>query len=133
MEKRHVNPPSLANPPSYSHVVTIEGPGKLIHIAGQVAQDKAGNVVGKGNLEAQVEQAQANMIAALAGVGAKPSDVIKITTYVVNYKPEYRAMIAQKRLAVFGKEAPPAATLVGVQSLALDDFLVEIEAIAAIN
>jgi enamine deaminase RidA (YjgF/YER057c/UK114 family) len=133
MEKHHVNPPSLAHPPSYTHVVTIEGPGKLIHVAGQVSQDKAGNVVGKGSLEAQVDQAQANLIAALAGVGAKPSDVVKITTYVVNYKPEYRAMIAQKRLAVFGKEAPPAATLVGVQSLALDDFLVEIEAVAAIS
>jgi enamine deaminase RidA (YjgF/YER057c/UK114 family) len=133
MEKRHINPPTLAHPPSYTHVVTMEGPGKIIHIAGQVSQDKAGNVVGKGNLEAQIDQAQANLLAALEGVGAKPSDVVKITTYVVNYKPEYRSVISQKRLALFGKENPPAATLVGVQSLALPDFLIEIEAVAAIN
>jgi enamine deaminase RidA (YjgF/YER057c/UK114 family) len=133
MEKQYVNPTTLSNPPSYSHVVVIEGPGKIIHVAGQVALDKEGRIVGKGNLEAQIDQAQANLVAALAAVGAKPADVIKVTTYVANYKPEYRAMIAQKRLALFGKENPPAATLIGVQSLALDDYLVEIEAVAAIN
>ena len=58
------------------------------------------------------------------------ADIVKITTYVVNYKPEYRAIIGKARAPFFANGTPPASTLVGVAALALSEWLVEIEATA---
>ena len=86
MERKNVNPDTLLTPRGYSHVVTIEGAQKLAFIAGQVAVDKEGKLVGAGDLTAQIKQVAHNLIAALAAVGAKPSDIVKMNTYIVNYK-----------------------------------------------
>ena len=131
-EIRHVNPPDRATSPAYTEAVTAR-PGTVIWIAGQVAQNAKGEVVGKGDLKAQADQAWANMRAALAAAGASFQDVVKITTYVVNYKPSMRDELRAARLRAMGAVESPAATLVGVQSLASDDWLVEIEATAVIR
>jgi enamine deaminase RidA (YjgF/YER057c/UK114 family) len=131
-EIRHVNPPDRATSPAYTEAVTAR-PGTVIWIAGQVAQNAKGEVVGKGDLKAQADQAWANMRAALAAAGASFQDVVKITTYVVNYKPSMRDELRAARLRAMGAVEAPAATLVGVQSLASDDWLVEIEATAVIR
>ena len=131
-EIRHVNPPDRATSPAYTEAVTAR-PGTVIWIAGQVAQNAKGEVVGKGDLKAQADQAWANMRAALAAAGASFKDVVKITTYVVNYKPSMRDELRAARLRAMGAVEAPAATLVGVQSLASDDWLVEIEATAVIR
>jgi len=73
------------------------------------------------------------MRAALAAAGASFKDVVKITTYVVNYKPSMRDELRAARLRAMGAVESPAATLVGVQSLASEDWLVEIEATAVIR
>jgi len=57
-----------------------------------------------------------------------PADVVKLTTYVVNYKPELRPLLVEARSAVFSSEAIPASTLVGVQALAEPGYLIEVEA-----
>jgi enamine deaminase RidA (YjgF/YER057c/UK114 family) len=133
MEKKFVNPPTLATPQgAYTQVVSVEGAGKLIFVAGQVASDAHGHLVGKGDLGAQVRQAHANLAAALAAVGATPADIVKINTYVVNYKPEHLAVIREARLGFFSSE-PPASTLVGVAALALEGLLVEVEATAVVR
>jgi enamine deaminase RidA (YjgF/YER057c/UK114 family) len=131
-EIKHVNPPDRATSPAYTEAVTAR-PGTVIWIAGQVAQNAKGEVVGKGDLKAQADQAWANMRAALAAAGASFQDVVKITTYVVNYKPSMRDELRAARLRAMGAVEAPAATLVGVQSLASDDWLVEIEATAVIR
>jgi len=131
-EIKHVNPPDRATSPAYTEAVTAR-PGTVIWIAGQVAQNAKGEVVGKGDLKAQADQAWANMRAALAAAGASFKDVVKITTYVVNYKPSMRDELRAARLRAMGAVEAPAATLVGVQSLASDDWLVEIEATAVIR
>jgi enamine deaminase RidA (YjgF/YER057c/UK114 family) len=133
MKKQFINPPTLSTPTGYTHVVAIEGGGKLIYISGQVSFDKNGTLVGKGDFNAQARQVHENLVAALAAAGAKPADVVKINSYVVNYKPEHRAALREIRGPIFGKDHPPASTLVGVQALALEDFLLEVEAIAAIR
>jgi len=59
--------------------------------------------------------------------------VVKITTYVVNYKPEHLAVISKARASFFPSEKPPASTLVGVAALAMPEWLVEIEAVAVVD
>lgn len=72
MEKQFINPPTLLSPRGYTHVVTVEGGGKLIFVAGQVAVDAQGQLVGRGDLCAQTRQAGRNLAAALAAAGAAP-------------------------------------------------------------
>ncbi len=134
MERKNINPDTLLTPRGYSHVVTIEGAQKLAFIAGQVAIDKEGKIVGPGDLTTQIKQVAHNLIVALAGVGAKPSDIVKMNTYIVQYKASDYAAMREARAILFPDGAePPASTLVGVHSLAVDGLLVEIEAIAAIK
>ena len=129
---RHINPDGLSKSPAYSHAVTAR-PGTVVWLAGQVAQNAKGEVVGKGDLKAQLNQAWENVRIALAGSGASFKDVVKITTYVVNYKPSMRDDLRAARLKAMGSGEPPASTLVGVQSLATNDWLVEIEVTAVIK
>ena len=129
---QHINPPGLSNSPAYTQVVTAK-PGTIVWISGQVAQNSKGEVVGKGDLKAQVNQAWENVRLALAGSGATFQDIVKVTTYVVNYKPSMRDDLRAARLHFMADAKPPAATLVGVQSLASEDWLVEIEVTAVIR
>lgn len=128
--QRH-NPSELSEPKGYSHVTVATGK-RTVFIAGQVALDSGGNLVGAGDLGAQARQAFRNLLAALASVGAAPTDVAKITWYVVNYSEDLRPTIAAARREAFGEHAP-ASTLVGVQALARPDFLIEVEAIAVLD
>lgn len=132
MEKKFINPPTLAAPRGYSHVVTAIG-GKIVFIAGQVAFDTKGEIVGKGELRAQATQAYANLKAALAAAGATTADVVKLNTYVVNFKSADLSVIREVRSQFFPQENMPASTLVGVQALAVEGLLIEIEAVAMVK
>jgi enamine deaminase RidA (YjgF/YER057c/UK114 family) len=132
MEKRFINPSNLHRPRGYTHAVVVDG-GRLVFIAGQVAFDKEGNLVGKGDLRAQTEKALDNLVAALAAAGATPADVVKVNTYVVNYRPADYPIIREARARIFDGQNPPASTLIGVQALAVEELLIEIEAIAVVK
>ena len=129
---QRINPPGLVTSPAYTQVVTAK-PGTLIWVAGQTAHNAKGELVGKGDLKAQANQVWENVRLALVASGATFKDVVKITTYVVNYKPSMRDDLRAARLRFMGSADPPAATLVGVQSLASEDWLVEIEVTAVIR
>jgi enamine deaminase RidA (YjgF/YER057c/UK114 family) len=129
---QHIDPPELNKSPAYTQAVAAK-PGTIVWISGQVAQNAKGEVVGKGDLKAQLNKAWENVRLALAGSGATFQDVVKVTTYVVNYKPSMRDDLRAARLRFMGDAKPPAATLVGVQSLASDEWLVEIEVTAVIR
>ncbi len=131
MEKKLVNPPGVFKPWGYHHAVTVEGPTKLVFISGQVARDREGQLI-KGDLAAQARQANQNLMAVLAGVGATPADVVKLTTFVVGLRPENRKTVLDIRDEFFGRDSLPASTLLGVEALAEAGMLVEIEAIAAV-
>ena len=131
MEKRFINPERLIRPGNYTPVVTVSG-GRTIFISGQVPQDERGDVVGAGDLAAQVERVYQNLQTALAGAGAKLDDLVKINVYVVNYRPEHRPLLNAARSRYVSRENPPASTLIGVQSLAREEFLVEIDAVAVV-
>jgi 2-iminobutanoate/2-iminopropanoate deaminase len=116
--------------PSYSHVVTVSGNGKLIYIAGQLARDIDGNCVGKGDMRAQMEQTFKNLDSCLGAVGATWADVVKTNTYVTDFEEFQKC--GDIRMRYFGV-ATPTSTTVGVTRLAGPDFMVEIEAVAVID
>jgi enamine deaminase RidA (YjgF/YER057c/UK114 family) len=128
----HPRPEGLLHIAGFSQVVVAAGK-RTIYTAGQVSVDERGNLVGADDLAAQTEQVMRNVGLALAAAGASFADVVKITTYVVNYKPEHRAIIGRARMPFFAKRPPPASTLVGVSALALPEWLVEIEAVAVVD
>ena len=128
----HPRPEGLLHNSGFSQVVVASGT-RAIYTAGQVSIDERGATVGAGDLAAQATQAMRNVGLALAAAGASYADIVKITTYVVNYRPEHRAVIGKARAPFFANRTPPASTLVGVSALALPEWLVEIEAVAVID
>lgn len=127
-----VNPPSLYDPApnGYSHAVVAEGGRHIAYIAGQGGEDAAGSLAPL--FADQVRQAYANLRSALDAVGAKPNQVAKITTYVVDYDPSMLAVMTRHVTETFG-EWLPAQTLVPVLRLALDGMLFEVDAIAVLD
>jgi enamine deaminase RidA (YjgF/YER057c/UK114 family) len=127
---RYVNPPTLAKPTGYTHVV-IAPDGRTVYIAGQVAYDSAGAVVGQGDFTAQAEQVYRNLEQALRSVGGSMADLVKTTTFITDIKnlPALRE-VRSRRLS---KAQPPANTLLEVSSLARPELLIEIEAVAILG
>ena len=130
--KERLNPRGLAQPRGYSHVVAARG-GRTVYVSGQVALDEKGQLVGKGDLKAQAQQVFLNLRLALGAVGADFEDVVKLNTYVVNYRPAMLDTLRAVRGSFLGDVAVPASTLVGVQALARAEFLIEIEAVAVVD
>jgi enamine deaminase RidA (YjgF/YER057c/UK114 family) len=126
-----VNPSDLATPQTYTQVVVARG-SRLVFVAGQVAEDAQGSLVGPGDLGAQSRQAFANVGRALAAGGARPDQVAKITIFVVGLREEHLPAIEEGRTALFG-DHKPADTLLGVQALAHPGCLIEVEAIAVVG
>ena len=111
---------------AYSHAVRM---GDLIFVAGEVARDRNGDLVGKGDVRAQTEQVFENLKAVLEAAGSGLDKVGKVT--VLTTSLEYRPVIHEIRTRVFQEVGHlPASTLAVVTSLADPDWLVEIEAVA---
>jgi enamine deaminase RidA (YjgF/YER057c/UK114 family) len=128
----HPRPEGLLHNAGFSQVVVASG-RRIVHTAGQVAIDERGALVGGDDLAAQTAQAMRNVGLALKAADAGYADIVKITTYVVDYKPEHRAIVGRARAPFFTGMSPPASTLVGVAALALPEWRVEIEAIAIVD
>jgi enamine deaminase RidA (YjgF/YER057c/UK114 family) len=130
-----VNPPTLPKPAGYSHGWEVQG-GKTFYLAGQVAFDKDGKVVGKGDLVAQFRQVCENLKALLLARGGQLNDIVKLNIYVLS-KAEYKAKSREIGLVYreyFGKHFP-AMTLVEVKGLYDEDqgCAIEVEGIAIID
>ena len=113
-------------------MVTASG-GTSVFIAGQVAFDAEGRVVGAGDLRVQTEQVFKNLLRALAAAGARIEDLVKTTIFVVDYKPADRDGDRRGARRFYGDTEPPASTLVGVQALVVPELMIEVEAIAVID
>jgi enamine deaminase RidA (YjgF/YER057c/UK114 family) len=109
----------------YSHVVVVEA-RKTIFVSGQLARDARGEVVGKGDMRAQIRQTGENIKAALAAAGASLADVVKTNTYVTDIEEFFRH--TDVRMEYFG--ALPTSTTIEVRRLAHPDLMVEIEVVA---
>jgi enamine deaminase RidA (YjgF/YER057c/UK114 family) len=126
----YINPPTLAKPTGYTHVV-VGADRRTVYIAGQVAFDSAGNLVGGSDFSAQAEQVFANLRRALASVGASLADVVKSTTFITDAR--HVPALREVRNRHLDPRRPPASTLVVVSALARPEFLIEIEAIAVLQ
>ncbi|EKU80824.1 enamine deaminase RidA (YjgF/YER057c/UK114 family) [Massilia sp. UYP32] len=133
MTRRAINPDTMyaSVPFGFSHAVEQQ-PGRTLHLAGQVAWDGQYQLVGGADVVAQARQALANLKQVLAAAGAAPADVVRLRTYIVNHDPEQLGPICAEIAAFYDGAEPAANTVVGVAALALPDFLIEIEATAAL-
>jgi enamine deaminase RidA (YjgF/YER057c/UK114 family) len=131
VKRQNIQPPGIAprvagGQTIYSHVVAVEG-RRLVFLAGQLSRDVHGNVVGKGDMRAQIRQVCENIKTALAAAGAGLTDVVKMTTFVTDIDEFLRHV--NIRLEYFGASLPTSTT-VEVRRLSHPDLLVEIEVMA---
>ncbi len=133
MPKEHLNPEELFPSLQYgfSQVVTSQG-GKTVYLSGQVAWDKNQEVVGPGDLGAQTRQALRNLETAMRIAGGRLADVVSLRLYIVNYRQAEAGPISAA-LREFFPVRPPTSTWIGVQALADEAFLIEIEAVAVVE
>jgi enamine deaminase RidA (YjgF/YER057c/UK114 family) len=122
-----LNIKSVQPPSGYSHVAKA---GKTLYIAGQVPRDVNGNLVGKGDFEAQARQVLTNLKHILEEVGGGLQNIVKTTTFLTHFS--YREPFRNIRSELIPEPFPPN-TLVVVESLATPDYMLEIEAIAVLD
>ena len=126
-ESCKVNPATLAYSPGYAQLV-IAPDQRTVYIAGQVAQDSSGAVLGAGDFGTQAERTFGNLRRALEAVGATFAHVVKWNFYVTDAGRV--AQLREIRDRVLAGTAPPASTLVEVKGLFRPDLMIEIEAVA---
>jgi enamine deaminase RidA (YjgF/YER057c/UK114 family) len=127
-----INPPELGTPPGYSQVVEVNA-GRIVFISGQTALDAAGDVVGKSDFAAQATQVFCNLAIALQASGCSAAHLVKLTVFLTDMN--HLGLYREARNRFFATVSPPAApavTLVEVSRLYGADFMIEIEAIAAV-
>jgi enamine deaminase RidA (YjgF/YER057c/UK114 family) len=129
-----LNPPDLMKPVGFSHGAVAHG-GRTLFLAGQVAKDRDGRVVGKGDIVAQFRQVCENMKTLVTAAGGQLTDVVKLTIYVLD-TPEFKRQgkpIGVVYREYFGKHYP-AMTLVGARDLydAAEGCMIEIEGFACL-
>jgi enamine deaminase RidA (YjgF/YER057c/UK114 family) len=128
---RFINPDTLAKPPSYTHVVEVTAPGRLVYISGQLGTDREGHVVGDvGDFRAQAVQVFDNLKAALAAVGATFKDVIKVNSYLADI--DDMPILREVRAPYLNPDALPASTTLAVSGFARPSALLEVEVVAVL-
>jgi enamine deaminase RidA (YjgF/YER057c/UK114 family) len=134
-EIKMFNPDTLGKPlGQYSHIARVKGAGELVFIAGQIATDKAGNLVGADDFDAQCAQVYRNIETALKAVGGGWSNVVQFTTYLVHSQdiPKLRAFRQREFSRYFPDGAYPPNTLVVIDRLVNESYLLEVQTVAAL-
>ena len=131
--KEFLSPKTLMPPAGYSHIAKVNS-GTMVYLAGQVSSDATGKLIGEGDFEAQVEQIFRNLKIAVEAAGGTMADIVKLNYYLV---AEVDQAIVPKlrpiRDRYLNVENPPASTFVVVSRLMWPGWLIEIEAVAAID
>lgn len=128
-----LNPAALGKPlGQYSHVARVKS-SEFLFIAGQVATDRDGNLVGPDDFEAQCARVFANIGAALEAAGAGWKNVVQFTTYLVHSQdiPRLRQFRAREFPRMFPDGVYPPNTLVVIDRLVHESYLLEIQTVAA--
>jgi 2-iminobutanoate/2-iminopropanoate deaminase len=134
MPKISINPPGLFQSRKYGFSQAVSASGaRTIYFSGQVAWDEGQNIIGKGDLAAQTVQSLKNLELGVRAAGGQMADVVSLRIYIRQDVIEQGRYVKDGLLEYFPGDSPPAATWIGVHSLADEDFLIEIEAIAVIE
>jgi reactive intermediate/imine deaminase len=123
-------PATMPKSVGYSQVAIVNS-GTIVFVAGQVALDKSGNLVGKGDFRGQVQQVFENLKAAIEAAGGTFDDVIKLNSYFVDLS--HVAEFREVRDKYVNAKNPPASTAVQVSALVRPEYLVEVEAVAVVK
>jgi enamine deaminase RidA (YjgF/YER057c/UK114 family) len=115
---------------TYSHAAIVPATDRLIYVSGQVALDESGTLVGKGDAAKQAEQVFKNIHRILSGCGATIDDIVKLNWYFRNMSD--RAAIVAARDRFLGAHRP-ASTAVEVSRLVNEDWLIEVDCVAAVR
>jgi enamine deaminase RidA (YjgF/YER057c/UK114 family) len=127
----YLNPPGTAPAQGlYSHVTRVR-PGTLYFVAGQLAVGSDGSVIGVDDFDRQFQQVFDNLGDVLKGIGCRYTDVVKFTTYLVHSQDIPKFMRCREILfpKLFGGVLFPPNTLLVVDRLVKEEFLIEVEAV----
>jgi len=127
---RHSNPPGMTQPPAYSQLVEVNGPHRLVFVAGQTGVDASGKAA-KGFRD-QAVQAFTNIKTALASVGGSMDHIVRVTTYLTDIQQDADVYREVRASFLTNKNSLPASTLVQVTRLADPSYLIEVEAMAVL-
>ena len=130
-----INPLTLADGLSVGYSqVTVAKSGRLIFLSGQVGWDTEKKIVGDGSFATQTAKALENVRLALDAAGATPRDVALVRYYIVGLTRERVETMASlvRDSRMWDPESPPVGTVLGVEKLAFDELLIEVEAIAVV-
>jgi len=133
--KEFISPKTLIAPGAagYSHIAKVNH-GTIIYLSGQVPSDASGKLIGEGDFEAQVEQVFRNLNIAVEAAGGTMADIVKLNYYVVAELDQASVpKLRPIRDRYLNVENPPASTFIVVSRLARPGWLIEIEAVAAID
>lgn len=126
----HINPAKMMQSPAFSQIITTTGNGKTIYIGGQNAVNAKGELIGKGDIQAQTKQIMENFKIGLEACGASFENLIKLNIYIVQGQSALAGFQAAQPFLAGLK--PPIITGIFVSGLAHPDYLVEVEGIAFI-
>ncbi len=134
-EVKMFNPDSMGKPlGQYSQIARVKGAGELLFIAGQIATDRAGNLVGADDFDAQCKQVYSNIETALKAAGGGWKNVVQFTTYLVHSQdvPKLRAFRQREFGKFFPDSAYPPNTLLIIDRLVNESYLIEVQTVAAL-
>lgn len=130
MEKKHINPPELFVHPSYTRVITVSGPSKMIFIAGQTPPDERYRPVEIGNMRGQYLRVMEALTIQLNAAGVTWDDVVYRRIFVLDMDALINMQTDPAVTYPWHPDRPPPSTLVGVTRLSHPDFLIEIDLMA---
>jgi enamine deaminase RidA (YjgF/YER057c/UK114 family) len=133
LTREHINPPELYRHPSFTRVVTVSGPMRLVFVSGQTPTDAQYRVVAPGDHLGQYRQVMENLDVQLKAAGATWGDVVYRRIFTLDVDALIAALRADAGAGYWGAEEPPGSTLIGVTRLSDPAFLVEIDLLAVVE
>jgi 2-iminobutanoate/2-iminopropanoate deaminase len=125
---RHSNPSGMTQPTAYSQVVEVNGPHRLVFVAGQTGVDVSGKAAKE--FRAQAMQGFENIKTPLASAGGSMDNVVRLVTYLTDIEQNADAYREVRASFFTNKSALPASTLLQVTRLANPSYLIEVDATA---
>jgi len=131
MDMQRINPPGIFEHPSFSRIITVSGPAKIVWFSGQTPQNADLSCVAPGDYQAQYIDVMQKLEIQLAAVGATWDNVTFRRIYAISIPKLREAMYLPSTPKFFMKK--PCSTFIGVTQLSDPDFLLEIEIVAAVD